>query len=138
MGGKIISPLMEDAILLGGNIDIIYDTVGNASSIKTSLRLIKYRGNVVLIGAPAYEEIDWTVLMFKEATIIPSMGYGLEIFNGKKIRTFQIAMDLLSSGKVNIEEILTHKFKVEDYEEALTVALDKSINNSVKVAFSFE
>lgn len=138
LGGKIISPLMEDAILLGGNIDIIYDTVGNASSIKTSLRLIKYRGNVILIGAPAYEEIDWTVLMVKEAKIIPSMGYGLEIFNGNKIRTFQIAMDLLSSGKVNIKEILTHKFKVEDYEEALTVALDKSKNNSVKVAFSFE
>lgn len=138
LGAKIISPMMEDAILLGGHVDVVIDTVGNASSITTALRLIKYRGTFILVGVPAYEQIDWTVLLAKEAMVLPSMGYGNEIFKGENKRTFQLALDLVSSGKVDIKEILTHKFKIEDYKEALTVALNKSENNSIKTVFSFE
>ncbi|MFX0057551.1 MAG: zinc-binding dehydrogenase [Candidatus Hodarchaeota archaeon] len=138
LGAKVISPMMEEVILLGGHVDIVIDTVGNASSLANAFRLIKYRGTVILVGIPAYEQIDWTVLIAKEATILPSMAYGNELFNLQKIRTFQLALDLISSGKVDLKEILTHKFKIRDYKEALTVALNKSENSSIKTVFSFE
>jgi threonine dehydrogenase-like Zn-dependent dehydrogenase len=138
LGAKVISPMGEDAILLGGEIDIVFDTVGNGTSLANSLRLLKNRGTMILVGAPSYEQIDWSVLLYKEITILPSMSYGYELYNGQKFITFQIALDLLASNKVDIKNILTHKFKIEDYKEALTVASNKSENNSVKTAFNFD
>ena len=83
-------------------------------------------------------EIDWTSLLYKEAQIIPSYIYGNEIMNGKRQQTFQIALDLISSGKVDVKDILTHTFSIDEYQKALMVASNKRENNVIKVAFKFE
>ena len=82
--------------------------------------------------------IDWSPLLSKEATIIPSMAYSYDIINGKKQRTFQAALDLIASGKVSVKEFLTHKFSIDQYKEALEITANKKENNVVKTAFVFE
>jgi threonine dehydrogenase-like Zn-dependent dehydrogenase len=46
-------------------------------------------------------------------------------------------LDLISSGKANVKDFITHKFKLEDYKNALSTAIDKN-NNIIKAAFIFE
>jgi threonine dehydrogenase-like Zn-dependent dehydrogenase len=138
IGSRVVNPMMEDAMLLENGVDIIFDSVGNASSMSNAIRLVKYNGTIIMIGAPAYMRIDWSPLLAKEAQIIPSLTYSYEIINGKKQRTFQITLDLLASGKVNVKDFLTHKFSVDDYKKALEAASNKQDNNSVKTAFLFE
>jgi len=138
LGAKIISPMMEDAILLGGGVDIVIDTVGNASSLANAIRLIKYKGTIILVGVPAMVAIDWLPLIAKEATILPSMAYSYDIINGKKQRTFQAALDLISSGKVSVKEFLTHKYSIDQYKEALEITTNKKEHDVIKTAFIFE
>jgi threonine dehydrogenase-like Zn-dependent dehydrogenase len=121
LGAKIKSPMMEDAILLGGGVDLVIDTVGNQSSLSNAIRLIKYKGTIILVGVPAMMAIDWTPLIAKEATIIPSIAYSYDVINGKKKRTFQAALDLISSGRVSVKEFLTHRYSIDQYKEALEI-----------------
>jgi len=138
LGAKIISPMMEDALLLGEGVDLVIDTVGNTSSLSNAIRLIKYKGTIILVGFPAMMSIDWTPLIAKEATIIPSMGYSYDIINGKKERTFQAALDLISSGRVSVKEFLTHKYSIDQYKEALEITTNKKEHDVIKTAFIFE
>jgi len=138
LGCKILSPPGEDALLVGGGADVVIDSVGNASSLSNSIRIVSYQGTVILLGAPANMEIDWTPLLYKEAKIIPSWTYGYDELNGIKQRTFQIALDLVSSGSVNVKEILTHTYPIDQYQEALMVTSNKRENNVIKAAFKFE
>ncbi len=138
IGAKIVNPMMEDAMLLENGIDVVIDSAGSASSMSNAIRLIKYNGTIIMIGFPAFMEIDWSPLIVKEAQIIPSIVYSYDIINGEKQRTFQIALDLIESGKVNFKDFLTHKFPIDDYKDALEVASNKKENSSVKTAFYFK
>ena len=138
LGAKIMSPMMEDALLLGGRVDLVIDTVGNTSSLSNAIRLIKYKGTIILVGFPAMMAIDWSPLITKEATIVTSMVYSYDIINGKKQRTFQAALDLISSGKVSVKEFLTHKYSIDQYKEALEITTNKKEHDVIKTAFTFE
>ncbi len=138
LGCRVLSPVMEDVYPVDGGADIVIDSVGNESSLSNSLRLLRPKGTLILTGTPAYIKIDWSPMCFKEINLIPSMGYSNIIVNGKKQRTFQVALDLITSGQANVKNILTHKFSIDEYKNALEVASNKSINNSIKTAFVFE
>ncbi|MFX1573555.1 MAG: zinc-binding dehydrogenase [Promethearchaeota archaeon] len=138
LGARTVSPPLQDPLLVGGGADIVFDCVGNPSSLTTSLRLVKPKGTVILIGYPANIEVDWTPIMAKEITITASNTFGTEIINGEKQRTMQIALELISSGHVDVSDFLTHKFSLDNYQEALEVASNKSKYNSIKVAFEFD
>ena len=60
LGVRTVSPPLQDPILIGGGADIVFDCVGNTSSLTTSLRLLKPRGTLLLIGQPANLTLDWT------------------------------------------------------------------------------
>jgi len=134
---RTVSPPLIDPTLVGGGADIVYDCVGIASSLATCFRLIKTRGTLVLIGQPAYLEIDWTPLFVKEITVIASNTFGSEIINNEKKRTMEIALDLISSGQADVSDFITHKYPLENYKEALEVASEKGKYNSIKVVFTF-
>lgn len=138
LGARTVSPPFQDPILVGGGADIVYDCVGNTSSLTTSLRMVKSKGTLILIGQPANLLLDWTPLFVKEINLIASNTFGFEFIEGEKKRTMQIALDLISSGKVDVTDFITHKFPLEKYKEALEVASNKSKYNSLKVIFEFD
>jgi L-iditol 2-dehydrogenase len=137
LGARTVSPPLLDPILVGGGADIVYDCVGIPSSLTTSLKLVKPKGTLMLIGQPANLELDWTPLFIKEITIIASNTFGVEKIDSEKKRTMQIALDLVSSGKADVSDFITHKFALENYKEALEVASQKDKYNSIKVVFEY-
>lgn len=138
LGARTISPIMQDPAPVGGGADVVYDCVGISSSLTTSLRLAKPLGTLILIGQPAILELDWTPLFVKEITMIASNTFGSENIDGEKKRTLQIALDLISSGQVDVSDFITHKFSLENYKDALEAASNKSEYDSIKVVFEFE
>jgi threonine dehydrogenase-like Zn-dependent dehydrogenase len=137
LGSRLLSPPMEISYPIGGGADVVFDSVGNASSLTDSLRLVKSKGTVVLIGYPSYIETNWAPIIAKEITVVGSNVFGHDNIDGERKPTLQIALDLISSGKANVKDFITHKFKLEDYKNALSTAIDKS-NNIIKAAFTFE
>jgi threonine dehydrogenase-like Zn-dependent dehydrogenase len=138
LGCRILSPVMEDAFPVGGGADIVIDSVGTASSLSDSLRLVKPKGTVILIGYPAYMEIDWTPIMAKELNIIASNIFGDLSINKEKKRTLQVALDLISSGQANVNDFITNKFPLDKYKEAFQTALNKSNLPSIKTVFVYD
>ena len=137
LGARTVSPPFQDPLLVGGGADIVFDCVGNPSSLTTSLRLLKPKGTLLLIGQPAILELDWTPLFVKEIILIPSNTFGSELINSEKKRTMQIALDLIASRQVDVSDFITHKFKLNDYKEAIEVASNKSKHGSLKVVFFY-
>lgn len=135
---RTVSPPLLDPIIVGGGADVVYDCVGIPASLATSLKLLKPKGTLILIGQPATLEIDWTPLFLKEITIIASNTFGIEEINTEKKRTMQIALGLISSRKVDVSALITHKFSLENYKEALEVASQKDKYNSIKVVFEYD
>ena len=46
---------------------------------------------------------------------------------------YPAAIDLLAVGKVNIKEMITHVFHLDEYDEAFDVAVHKEENDAIKV-----
>jgi len=46
---------------------------------------------------------------------------------------FQIAIDLLAAGKLDPNPLVTHRFKLDEINEAFTVAAGRDEHGSVKV-----
>jgi threonine dehydrogenase-like Zn-dependent dehydrogenase len=137
VGARTVSPPLQDPLLVGGGADIVFDCVGNHPSLTTSLRLVKSNGTLVLIGQPAELKLDWTPLFIKEIKVIASNTFGTELIDDEKKRTMQVALDLISSGKIDMSDFITHKFPLEKYKEALEVASNKSEYDSIKVVFTY-
>ncbi len=66
--------------------------------------------------------------MLKEQTIIFSSCYSL--LDGR--HDYEVAIDMLDSGKVPLEKMVTHKYKLDEIQKGFDVAYDKN-TGSIKV-----
>lgn len=136
--GELYQPILGKRFMLGG-FDKVFDCVGSSSSIDESLRFTRAKGTMILVGLASYpKKVDWTPIWFKELKLTGSMYYNTEIKkDGTKEPAYKIALDLLSSKKLKVRNMLTHTFELKDYRKAIKTALDKKNSHSLKVAFRF-
>lgn len=138
MGGKLYKPLLGKRVMVGG-ADIVYECVGSANSIDDSLRLTRSGGTVVLMGLAAIPKgVDWTPIWLNELTIKGSYWCGTETFQGRRMRTFQLALDWMAEGKLDLASMVTHRFRLDDYKRALTVTANKRRHQVIKSVFLFD
>lgn len=133
--GKVLRPLFGPEVIQGG-ADIVYECVGKKQSINDALRFSKNSGKVVLLGlAGIMDGIDWTTVWLNELDIKGSFAYSTEEYQGKRTRTFDIAIELMRVGKVDLSPLVTHRFSLEDYRNALGTASNKINETAIKVVF---
>ena len=113
----------------GEPIDTVIETVGGAApTIDQAVSVVKPEGTVVVTGVfPNPVPINLEGALEKEARIIFSVCYSAE--NGK--HDYEVACDLIASGKVNPTQLITHRFPLNQTPEAFETALDKT-TGSVK------
>ncbi|WP_026584328.1 zinc-dependent alcohol dehydrogenase [Bacillus sp. J33] len=134
LGGKILKPLFGPEVIEGG-ADMVYECVGKKQSINDALRFSRNGGKVVLLGlAGIMDGIDWTTVWLNELDVKGSFAYSTEMYQGKRTRTFEIAIDLMREGKADLSPLVTHRFQLEDYRNALVTATNKK-NGALKVVF---
>lgn len=101
---------MEDLGMEEG-FDVGMEMSGNPSAFRDMLRTMHHGGKIALLGIPAEEmAIDWNQVIFKGLELKGI--YGREMFE-----TWYKMSSMLQSG-LNIEPIITHRFPLEDYEQA--------------------
>jgi threonine dehydrogenase-like Zn-dependent dehydrogenase len=136
-GAELLKPIIGKRIVQGG-FDTIYDCVGSDRTLDDALRFTAPGGKMVLIGLAAIPKgVDWTPIWLKEISVAGAVYYSTEQYQGRPIRTYELAMDLIEQKKVNLQGLLTHTFPLSDYRHAIEVASGKKSHNSVKVAFRF-
>ncbi|MDD4496482.1 MAG: alcohol dehydrogenase catalytic domain-containing protein [Eubacteriales bacterium] len=129
---KVVKPLLGDKYLIGG-FDRIYDCVGSENSIKNAVKWATSGGKIMLVGLASKVKMDWTLIWFKELTLYGVYGYGTDIQYGETRRTHSIALELLSTGKIDPKPLVTHVFSLKDYKSAIDVASNKKKHKSIKV-----
>lgn len=110
---EVYEKLPDDLI---NNSDIALEMSGNADVINDALSAIRIKGTLVFFGIPKKEvPVDIGKYIINKEIDIKSV-FGRNIWD-----TWYRVSDLLTSGKVNLSNIITHKFKLSEFEEAMKV-----------------
>ena len=137
-GGKLYQGMLGNRMLLGG-YDVIFDSIGTHQTTHDSLRWARARGTVVMIGVNLHlMKLDLSPIWYQEVNLIGSMAHGTEewpIGSGNQRSTFSIASDLITNHLLHPAALITHRFALNNYREALQVASDKKKSRAIKVVF---
>ncbi len=132
---KLYEGRSGNRMLLGG-FDLVFDVVGVASTLNNALRWTRAGGTVVLVGVNLHRmHLDVTPIWYQEVDLVGAVGHDVVDWQGKSISTFELAMDWMRNGSLQVEELLTHTFPLDAYRQAFSTALDKRDARSIKVAF---
>ena len=101
----------------GVGIDAFIDASGNTFAILDGFKALRKGGKVALIGLPSRPlEIDLgSQVVFKEATIIG-------IHGRRMFETWTVMSNLLDKGLLNIDPVITHVLKLEDFEKGFDIS----------------
>jgi threonine dehydrogenase-like Zn-dependent dehydrogenase len=115
---------------LAGGVDAAFECAGNEASLDTCMRATRSRGRVVLVGLPTPGRIDLAPLWHRELELIGAYTYGIEL---EGWHTFDMAFKI--ARRVDLTPLVSAKYPLTRYEEAIDHAMDAGRLNSVKVVF---
>ena len=115
----------------GLGADVVFEAVGGkANTLEQATQIAAKRGRVCMVGGHgAPLTFSEQFARSKELTIIWSFCYGRR--GGKT--EFQIAIDLLATGKLDPTLLVTHRFSLHEITQAFAVAAGRDEHGSVKV-----
>lgn len=113
----------------GLGYDAVIETVGTAQNFNDSIAIARRQAMIVLVaGYFKPLEVDLRSIVWSEVNITGSNCYG---FSGMRT-DFDVAIDLITSGRVEATKLVTHRYPFSDIAEAFHTAADKK-SGSVKV-----
>lgn len=133
-GATSYKPTLGPRFVEGGP-SLIFDTVGNETSINDCLSLAREGGRIVLVGAAARVEADWTRLWYRQLSVAGVFAYGSAPYKGAPTDIYEAAVDLMKTDDLSNLGMVTHVYPLSEYKAALSAALDKKGHNSTKVVF---
>jgi threonine dehydrogenase-like Zn-dependent dehydrogenase len=134
-GARMFRPLGTRPILVGG-VDRVFDAVGTTRTVEASLRVLANGGEYNLLGIGAPRGLDWTPVWLKELTLRGIYGAQEEQIGGGRKHDFDLAMELYSAHNVDISHMVTHRFRLDQWQEALKTSSEKGKSRAIKVVFT--
>ncbi|MBC7189411.1 alcohol dehydrogenase catalytic domain-containing protein [Candidatus Aerophobetes bacterium] len=127
-GKDCLEKVVEEATR-GKGADTVVIAAGEESLVNQASKIIKKAGKVIipaLFEKPA--ELDMFEIVYGEKTLVGSWAY--------VSRDFHLAIELLASKKIRAKDLITHRFRIEDAEEAFQI-VDKRKEKVIKAVFVF-
>ena len=134
-GGVLHTPFDGLPVTHPGGIDVVYDTVARPETFEVGVRVLAERGTLVQTGVSTPGRWEWTPLYFKELTIAGSNAFGVEEVDGVRKHAIAHYLDMAAAGRVDLSGMLTHRFALEDWWDALKALARQDRSGAVKVAF---
>ena len=107
-------PEVETEIGMTEGFDVGLEMSGASSAIAQMLETMNHGGKIALLGIPADSmTVDWTQIILKGLTLKGI--YGREMFE-----TWYKMASLVQAG-LDLTDIITHRFPIEEYEQAFAV-----------------
>lgn len=97
----------------GVGVDYVIELSGSPAAVKQGFAVLRNGGAVSFVGLPSKEvTLDLTKdIIYKEARVFGSTGRHM-------FDTWYKVSALLQSGEIDISQVITHRFKLSEYEEA--------------------
>ncbi|HUT53707.1 MAG TPA: alcohol dehydrogenase catalytic domain-containing protein [bacterium] len=135
-GAELYTPYQGSKWAMDG-VDGIIDTIGSAASLEAGMRFLRCRGRLVFTGVSTPARCENTPHYFKELEIIGSNAFAMEHFAGRRAHGFEFYLDFLQAGRLDPASLVTHKFRLERFQDAFDALADKSGSGAVKAVFDF-
>jgi threonine dehydrogenase-like Zn-dependent dehydrogenase len=137
-GAHIMQPSIGKRIAIGG-VDRVYECVGSDDTLDDAIRLTRSGGRVILVGVPGVSKnVDWSAISAKELVLKAANTYNhVEKFGGKLWKVFDLALNLMKNGEVDLGWMVTHKYSLDDYKHALSMQSHRGITKSIRSVFAF-
>lgn len=132
LGARELRPRFGRLPVLDGGVDAVFDCVTSDDTADLGFRLLRARGQYVCVGTAADLDVDWSLVWFRELTIRGTVVYGEEPGLGGR-RTFAEIADWLAEPGWAGGHLVTHRFPLRDYADALTTAARGPAAQAVKV-----
>ena len=119
----LVDPKADDPVEVvmdatdGNGAEVVLEMSGNATAIDQGTRMLARGGRMSLLGLPDRPvTLDLNdQVIFKEARV-------LGITGRQMFRTWQQTTTLLSTGRVDISPVITHRLPLDRFEEAFETA----------------
>lgn len=99
-----------------GTFDAVLEMSGNRLGIQIALDAARIGGKIIAFGIPKENiNIDWGKYMINKELSIESV-FGRMIW-----KTWENTTKLLVSGEIDLRKIITHRFKLSEFEKAMEV-----------------
>ena len=107
--------------LLGDGPDVVFETAGSPVTIAQTPWVARKGGTIVLVGMSAESEIRYNFFqaMEKEVTIKCVFRYR---------NLYPVAIAAISSGSINVKQIVTHEFTLDESERAFRTVVEDAQN----------
>jgi len=117
----------------GQGVDQVYECVGGRSNaIDDAIRFTTRQGKIIMMGIfEGNPSIDLNTMFMREISLISSNSYGMQDYRNE----FAISLDMLANKLVDHSILITHRFKPEEYVEAIEAARGKDRSKAIKVLF---
>ena len=98
--------------LTGGGADVSFEVVGKAATQELALGCLKTGGRAVFVGySPEKMALNAGRVMFRELEIVGSLGC--------RPVDYLPAIEMVRQGRVKLTELVTHRFTLDDINQAL-------------------
>jgi threonine dehydrogenase-like Zn-dependent dehydrogenase len=137
-GGKVLKTMLGETVFVGG-VDRVFECVGTPSALVDAVSLTKPKGTLVIVGVPGVVgRMDWTPIFDKELNVHAQYIYHhAEQYKGARRKTYDIVLELMERGKLDIGWMLSRTYDLDDYSQALNDLADKKNHPLIKAAFQF-
>ena len=137
-GARAHRSLLGETVLSGGGFGQVYDAVGSRGSLadahagsRTSVDAWCWSAGRRSIG-----RLDWTLAWTRELRIEGTYAYGAEPSKPGSPHTMDIALQLMAAHpEMPFGEMVTHRFRLEDWPRAMRTALNRGRSGAIKVVF---
>jgi L-iditol 2-dehydrogenase len=98
-------------------VDVVFECAGQQETIDQAVELLKPSSKLMLIGIPRLERISFIIdkIRRKEITIANVR---------RQNDCTQMAIDLMATGKVKVDFMITHRFKLEQTQDAFDMVAE--------------
>ncbi len=102
----------------GDGVDIAYEATGDSTAINTAISASKRGATVVVLGIPEVDQITYkaSVARLKSTTIKMLT---------RALNPYPRAIRLVQNGQVDIRSLVSHSFKLDQYEEAFNISQER-------------
>ena len=92
-------------------MDIVFECAGKQETLDQAVELLRPGGKIIIVGIPRFERVSFSIdkIRRKEITLINIR---------RQNECTRKAIDLLASGKANLDFMITHRFKLEQTQDA--------------------
>jgi L-iditol 2-dehydrogenase len=135
ISGARVTGKRRSAMLTGG-FPYVVEAVGVPASVTEALRIVDNRGTVLLLGAAGVSEVDLTPVWWKEAALVGAINHSWDPGpgGGPSAHSEARALEILATGALPDEVVVTHDFALEQFRDAIATAIDRQ-SGAIKVVF---